>query len=172
MSFLIFWKKHTQPLQHYFYIIYVIFIRPPQATIWIDCAPQPSPLKFSLVWTTQMALLFTVVLSACPSRISQSHNPLFIPTEAQRVCKWTWVMADKERLTSPPIEASQHSFKHAWKNTREHIVILRRTYTQRKSTSTNNREWKRANEKGFRLSFLDITPSFSVLPVFLCHVTL
>lgn len=70
-----------------------------------------------------MALLFTVVLSACPSRISQSHNPLFIPTEAQSVCKWTWVMADKERLTSPPIQTS-----HAASNT--HLNTHARTLAQ------------------------------------------
>ncbi len=66
-----------------------------------------------------MALLFTVVLSACPSRIRRSHNPLFIPTEAPSVCKWTWVMADKERLTSPPIQAG-HAASNTHRNTHTH----------------------------------------------------
>lgn len=79
----------------------------------LDCVPHVSPLRFSLVWNTLMALLFTVVLSVFPSRISRSHNPLFIPTEAQSVCKWTWVMADRERLTGPPIQASHAAtYKH------------------------------------------------------------
>lgn len=72
-----------------------------RTTMHSNCVCHLSPLNFSLVWTTQTASLFTVVLSACPSRISRSHNPLFIPTEARQVCKWTWAMADKERPTSP-----------------------------------------------------------------------
>lgn len=60
-----------------------------------------------------MALLFTVVLSVRPSQISQSHNPLFCPTEAQSVCKWTWVMADKERLTGGPRAWAAHAVSPA-----------------------------------------------------------
>lgn len=59
-----------------------------------------------------MALLFTVVLSACPSRIGRRHNPLFIPAEPRVcVCKWTRVMADRERLTSPPVRLSREASK-------------------------------------------------------------
>lgn len=76
-----------------------------------------------------MALLFTVVLSAYPSRISQSHNPLFIPTEAQSVCKWTWVMADRERPTSPPIQAShaasnRHGKTYSFPDTHTYTVYI------------------------------------------------
>lgn len=108
-----------------------------------------------------MALLFTVVLSACPSRISQSHNPLFIPTEAQSVCKWTWVMADKERITSPPIQTS-----HAASNT--HLNTHARTLAQ---TIEEEREQMR---KVFVFFFFsrDITPFFLCSPcVFMsCHL--
>lgn len=141
-----------------------------------DCVPQLSPLKFSLVWTTQMALLFTVVLSACPSRISQSHNPLFIPTEAQSVCKWTWVMADEELLTSPPIQGNHaasntHRKTHVWM----HIFILRHrhahTENERALAQTIQKE-REQMRKVFVFFFLNITSSFLCSPcVFMsCHL--
>lgn len=83
-----------------------------------------------------MALLFTVVLSARPSGISQSHNPLFIPTEAQSVCKWTWVMADRERLTGPPIQG-----RHAASNKHRRTHTLALTH-KRSHAHIHNRETK------------------------------
>lgn len=61
------------------------------------------------------ALLFTVVLSVRPSRIRRGHNPLFIPTVVQVVCKWTWVMADRERLASPAVRTR----REPWTRQRE-----------------------------------------------------
>lgn len=143
-----------------------------------DSVAPLSPLKFSSVWTTQMALLFTVVLSACPSRISQSRNPLFIPTEAQSVCKWTWVMADRERLASPPIQAS-----HAVSDTdgKTHAFTLSNTRTHKDKVQMQTTEkGKRINEGGsvffprcdlllslFSLRFYVMSPckkSFMVFP--------
>lgn len=131
----------------------------PQAS---DCDPQPSPLSFSLVWTTQTALLFTVVLSVCPYRISQSHNPLFVPTEAPSVCKWTWAMADKERLTRPA-RSCPATPRHTW------------IWTCAHSQKHTQNEEKRKNEWERFLSFFSFgiwPPALSVLPAFLCHVTL
>lgn len=128
-----------------------------------DCVPQLSPLKFSLVWTTQMALLFTVVLSACPSRISRSHNPLFIPTEAQSVCKWTWVMADKERLTSPPIQAS-HAASNTDPNTHIHSQTHTHTDMMRKALGQTIEREKESKWERFSSFFLDITPVFLCSP--------
>lgn len=79
-----------------------------------NCLCHLSPLNLSLVWTTQTASLFTVVLSAHPSRISRSHNPLFIPTEARQLCKWTWAMADKDRPCCPDTHNERpQSHRHA-----------------------------------------------------------
>lgn len=125
-----------------------------------------------------MALLFTVVLSASPSRISQSHNPLFIPTEAQSVCKWTWVMADKERLTSPPIPANHAApstwAEHIWEHAHSGDDIDTNAH-RHTTTKSKHKEWRRKEreqmKKGFIFSW--ILPSFlSVLSAILCHVTL
>lgn len=132
-----------------------------------DSVAPLSPLKFSSVWTTQMALLFTVVLSACPSRISQSRNPLFIPTEAQSVCKWTWVMADRERFASPPIQAS-----HAVSDADGKTHIYTHTHKDKVQMQTSEKR-ERINERGLDFFFfLDMTSSFLCSPcVFMsCHL--
>lgn len=118
-----------------------------------------------------MALLFTVVLSACPSRISRSHNPLFIPTEAQSVCKWTWVMADKERLTSPPIQAS-HAASNTDPNTHIHSQTHTHTHMMRKALGQTIEREKESKWERFSSFFLDITPVFLCSPcVFMsCHL--
>lgn len=126
-----------------------------------------------------MALLFTVVLSVCPSRISQSHNPLFIPTEAQRVCKWTWVMADKERLTSPPIPASHaasnthgkthvRTFIHSLTHSDTHTHT--RTHNEKALVQTIEREGEQMR-KVF-IFFPRYTPFFLCSPCFFmsCHL--
>lgn len=134
-----------------------------------DSVAPLSPLKFSSVWTTQMALLFTVVLSACPSRISQSRNPLFIPTEAQSVCKWTWVMADRERFASPPIQASRAVSDADGKT---HIYTHTLTHTRIKYKCKQVKKRGRINERGLDFFFLDMTSSFLCSPcVFMsCHL--
>lgn len=87
-------------------------------------------------------------------------------------------MGDGRRGTAhQPTHSSQpRSFKHTQKNTRLnahiHSQTQTRTHREWESTSTNNTERKRANEKGFCLFFLNITSSFLCSPcVFMsCHL--
>lgn len=112
-----------------------------------------------------MALLFTVVLSVRPSQISQSHNPLFFPTEAQSVCKWTWVMADKARLMGAQ---GAHAVSSAHLSTHIQCQICARRPRHKR---LNNRERKRRNTQDF-FGDQPPSPSLSVLSVILCDVTL
>lgn len=121
---------------------------------------QVPPLEFSVGRAIQAALLFTVVLSVRPSRIRRSHNPLFIPMVVQVVCKWTWVMADRERLASPAVRAR----REPWSRQREtHVNTFSsqaNSETRVKPSSTNNTETERkeAKAEGFCL-FTEILPA-------------
>lgn len=127
--------------------------------------PGVCPPAFTLLWTTQMVPLFTVVLSAWPSGISESHNPLFITSEAHGVCKWTWVMADKGKLTGPTHSIQPHHFSRRSEQSQTHA---QQTYIHKL------KQWRKKESKleGCVLFFGDMTSLFLYSPSFFmsCHL--